>query len=210
MHHGVGVHEHELLGIQCGAGAVGAVDHQPKSLQVGHFLVVHQGSSGLGRTTCRLALDGLLPAPANSVQVTRCALPAVRDGDSLTFDQRRITVGGNVAGVADAGTHAVTRATDRWVPSGRATTISAAIIEMRVPGVPPHARTRTGATGIAPRMSSAAARCVAGTVREFLDELGHQRQRRRTVLDFGSPVAAVSSVDSNTWYSPADPAGNRR
>ncbi len=64
----------------------------------------------------------------------------------------------------------------RAVAGGRA--ISAASSEIRVPGRSTQARTLTGATGIAPRMSSVSRpmrSATAGGV--FLDELRHQRQR---------------------------------
>jgi hypothetical protein len=53
-----------------------------------------------------------------------------------------------------ASSHAVSLATARSPPSGRGANISAAIIEMREPGRSTHARARSRATGMAPRMSS--------------------------------------------------------
>ena len=53
-----------------------------------------------------------------------------------------------------ASSQELTRATALSVPSGRVASISAITIEMRVPGRSTQARTFTGATGMAPRMSS--------------------------------------------------------
>ena len=90
-----------------------------------------------------------------------------------------------------ASSHADARATGRSEPPGRAATISAAINEMRLPGRSTQARTFTGATGIAPRMSIVTRPMRNARVGgEFLDELGHQGQWRRAVLDLGIPVAS--------------------
>ena len=70
----------------------------------------------------------------------------------LTLHERRVAVGGDIGGVAGASSHADARDTPVGT-AGRAASISAASNEMRLPGRSTQARTRTGATGIAPRMS---------------------------------------------------------
>ena len=136
------------------ARAVGAVDHQGQPLRLRHLLGVHQVRERAHPDHSRTVVERALPAPADRLQVPRCALPAVRH--RIGVDPPRA-----------AGSGRRRRRSCHWWreampsrgrrhgrrPPGRAASISAANSEMRLPGRSTQARTRTGATGIAPRMS---------------------------------------------------------
>ena len=102
-----------------------------------------------------------------------------------------------------ASSQELTRATALSVPSGRVASISATTIEMRAPGRSTQARTFTGATGMAPRMSS--------TSRPTRSRIRCRRPDAASSIAFviranggepcwivASQLLAVPTVDSNT------------
>ena len=107
-----------------------------------------------------------------------------------------------------ANNHAETPATVRCEPSGRVADISAASSEIRAPGRCTQARTRTGATGIGPRMSSTSRpiRMPGGACSSISLVINASGGEPCWIL--GSQLLPVYSVDSNACTSPV--GGRRR
>ena len=189
MHRGVGVHEHELVGIQCGADAIGRVDHHGQPLQVGEGFGIDKWHKRTHPDHGGLTRRGPLLAPAHGLQITGRPHPTVRIVHRRALHQWRMAIGDGIGGVA-GGQQPRTHPGQR--PVG---TVYRAHLGDRHgdPGAGPlhpgphlHRRHRDRAQDVEHQPSDPQFGAVEV---ELFDGPGQQRQRGRTVLDGGIPVA---------------------